>query len=323
MSAQTFDVVYAGDDEAEWLEARKPFIGASESAAILGLSPYSTPRDVWESKQRNAQPIAESRFMTWGKRLEPVVAEWLEHDFPEVGHLLPSPGLLASRDEPWLACTPDRENTWDDDGFVMGVTELKTGSAFTRASWFEDGEPSVPPYYEVQVQQQMKIRGVRRGFVGALIGGNELMVREVEFNERFAEVLVNELGEWREKYLLGGDVPPATSRDLWRFGGALKGEGKPIVATDEIMELVAKRITTTQPAATKAKAADDEVKQRIQLFMEDATELVDPDGKVLVTWYRGEDKPATDWKALAAAHPAIVEEFTAMRQGSRTMLFKK
>lgn len=325
-TTQTYDVV-AGPDvpEEEWLDARRPFAGASETAAILGLSPYSTPYDVWASKRPGAQPIQENRFITWGRRLEPVVAEWLEHDYPEVGHLLPSPGLLASRTAPFLAATPDRENTWDEDGFVTAVTELKTGSAFTRKAWWdaESGEPAMPGYYEVQTQQQMFVRGVRKGYLGALLGGNELVLREVEYNERFIEILVNEVGEWWERHIVGDTPPPATARDVWRFDGSRKDEGAvKIEATPRIMALVEKR-NRLQPRVAMGKRLDDEIKGEIQAFMQDATVLVAPDGRELVTWYRGADKETTDWKALEAAHPAIVKEFMVTRPGTRTMYFKK
>lgn len=311
------------DAEDEWLRARRPYIGASEAAAVLGLSPYSTPRDVWESKRPGAEPIPENRFMQWGKRLEPVVAEWLEHDYPEIGHLVMPAGLMVSRDYPFMAATLDRENTWDDDGYVTGLTEIKTGSAFTRAAWFEDGEPVVPAYYEVQAQQQMLIRGVRKGFVGALIGGNELILREVTFNQAFADVLVSELEEWNETFIVKETPPPSTPRDVWRFSGRTKDEGAlRKVGTPEILAKAEKRRLITQPAVSAAKKVDDELKGEVQAFMEDATELVDEDGKVYATWYRGADKTVLDVDALKAAHPAIVEEFMVTKPGSRTMYFK-
>lgn len=324
MSSYTVEAPVPSTPEAEeiWLAKRPRFIGASESAAILGLSPYSTPRDVWESKQPGAEPIPENRFMQWGKRLEPVVAEWLEHDYPQIGVLSMPEGLLASRDLPWLSATLDRENSWDEDGFVTGLTEIKTGSAFTRGAWWEDGEPVVPPYYEVQAQQQMLVRGVRKAYVGALLGGNELILRDVEFNPAFAELLVDELDAWRQQYLIPGTPPPSTARDVWRFDGKPKGDAAKVVATDRVVDLWRQRLEV-QPKASALKKQDDEIKGEIQAFMEDAGELVDDAGKLLVTWYRGADKEVTDWKALAAAHPEIVAEFTSTAPGSRTMYFKK
>ena len=319
------------ENEGAWLNHRAADnrIGASESAAILGLSPWSSPLDVWESKQPGAEPIQETRFMTWGKRLEASVAEGAAIDFRDrLGVVRPSPGLLASTDIPWLLATPDRENAFgtfalDLSTPTTAVTEIKTGSAFARSNWFDDdGSEIIPPYYEVQVQQQMKVRGVRRGFVVVLIGGNELLIREVDYSPSFIDLLVDELDEWRNRYLLGDERPPATPKDLYRFGGKAKGEpDSQIVASERVLELVQQR-NVIQPAKSALEKRDDAVKNEIKAFMEDQTELVDADGNLLVTWYRGNPRTGFDLAAFKLAHPAIYEEFVTEKPASRTMLFK-
>ena len=319
------------ENEGTWLNERAADnrIGASESAAILGLSPWSTPLDVWEAKQPGHEPIQETRFMTWGKRLEASVAEGAAIDFRDrLGVVRPSPGLLASTEIPWLLATPDRENAFGTFALDLttpttAVTEIKTGSAFARSNWFgENGEEIIPPYYEVQVQQQMKVRGVRRGFVVVLIGGNELLIREVDYSPSFIDLLVDELDEWRNRYLLGDETPPATAKDLHRFTGKAKGEpDSQIVASERVLELVQQR-NVVQPAQSALKKQDDEVKDEIRAFMGEQTELVDADGKLLVTWYRSPDKTGFDLPAFKVAHPAIYEEFVVDKPGNRTMLFK-
>lgn len=313
------------ESEQQWLAKRMDYIGASEAAAILGLSPWTTPLDVWDAKQPNAQPIPENRHMMWGKRLEPVIAQWLEVDYPEVGRLTMPEGMIVSRDAPFLSATLDREASWADDGFVSGLVEIKNGSTFTRSAWWdpETREPIVPPYYETQAQQQMFVRGVRRGFVGALLGGNELIIREVEYNERFIEILVNELGDWQDRYVVAQTPPPPSPRDVWRFSGRTREEADVTVVADERIAHLVDRRNRLQPRLSAGGKLDDEIKDEIRAFMQDATVLVDGEGKRLVTWYRGADKPYFDVPALKEAHPAIVEEFTRKVPGNRTMTFLK
>ncbi|AYD87389.1 hypothetical protein SEA_VALENTINIPUFF_95 [Microbacterium phage ValentiniPuff] len=316
------------NDPDAWLTLRADDfrIGASESAAILGLSPWSTPLDVWESKQPGAEPIQETRFMTWGKRLEATIADAAAVDFHDrVGTVLPSPGLLSWNEVPFITSTPDRENAFGPAAStpVTAVMEIKNSSAYARSAWFaDDGSEIVPPYYEVQVQQQMAVRGVRRAFVVALLGGNDLIIREVLYSPSFVELLVDELDEWRSKYLLTGERPPASPADAWRFNGKPKGApDAQIIASPLILDLVQQR-NTIQPASSALTKADDAVKGQIKAFMGDQTELVDADGNVLVTWYQGNPKTSFDVKAFAAAHPAIYEEFIVEKPGSRSMLFK-
>ena len=47
---------YAHDRE-KWLKARRSGLGASEVAAILGLSPWSTPYKVWKDKVSSEPPV--------------------------------------------------------------------------------------------------------------------------------------------------------------------------------------------------------------------------------------------------------------------------
>ena len=54
--------------------------------------------------------------------------------------------------------------------------------------------------------------------------------------------------------------------------------------------------------------------------MQTHSELIDPDGKVIVTWKNGNVKETVDWNALVAElniPPATVERFTTRKTGSR------
>ena len=46
MSFETIETA----NRSEWLEARRAGIGASDIAAIMGISPWSTPFQIWASK---------------------------------------------------------------------------------------------------------------------------------------------------------------------------------------------------------------------------------------------------------------------------------
>ncbi|MDP3766551.1 MAG: YqaJ viral recombinase family protein, partial [Dehalococcoidia bacterium] len=66
-------------DDAAWLAARRAGIGGTDAAAILGLSPFRTPLDVYLDKTGAAQDErTETQPMRWGKALEPVIAEAVE-----------------------------------------------------------------------------------------------------------------------------------------------------------------------------------------------------------------------------------------------------
>ena len=60
------------------VEMRSNYIGGSDVAAILGLSKYLTPYEVWESKV-NGSRQDDNPAMLWGRLLEPVVIKHFEN----------------------------------------------------------------------------------------------------------------------------------------------------------------------------------------------------------------------------------------------------
>jgi putative phage-type endonuclease len=69
------------DNRQAWLEARQRGIGASDAAAVLGLSGYSSPYSVWYSKTSPIEDRGdEDELIYWGRRLEPIIADefWKE-----------------------------------------------------------------------------------------------------------------------------------------------------------------------------------------------------------------------------------------------------
>ncbi len=58
-----------------WLKARLKGIGASDAAAVLGLSSYSSPYSTWISKTMPPEDREEDDLQYWGKRLEPLIAD--------------------------------------------------------------------------------------------------------------------------------------------------------------------------------------------------------------------------------------------------------
>lgn len=60
----------------EWLAARHKGIGASDAAAIVGMSTYASAYSVWMEKTeplRKDDDVDELAY--WGLRLEPVIAD--------------------------------------------------------------------------------------------------------------------------------------------------------------------------------------------------------------------------------------------------------
>src|SRR5262245_47569975 len=75
--ASAYDVVCDSADREVWLAARLTGIGASESAAVLGESRWSSPLKVYAEKigviEHDPDEQLEAQY--WGSRLERIVAD--------------------------------------------------------------------------------------------------------------------------------------------------------------------------------------------------------------------------------------------------------
>ena len=102
-------------DREEWLAKRRGFLGASDVAAVLGVSPWAGPLDVYLDKI-HAVEMQESRAMRRGHAMEPVIADWYAE---ETGREIQNLGATCFQIHPhipFLGATLDRLIVGDERG---------------------------------------------------------------------------------------------------------------------------------------------------------------------------------------------------------------
>ena len=138
-----------GDDG--WLEQRTKGIGGSDVAAIMGLSPWRTPAEVWLEKTGRAEPqdLSDRPHVRRGVDLEGFVGERFKaaHKGMAVRRVN---AICQSIERPWAQASLDYEVR---DGGSWGVLEIKTSR--NDADW-TDG---IPVYYMTQVQHYLSVTG--------------------------------------------------------------------------------------------------------------------------------------------------------------------
>jgi predicted phage-related endonuclease len=141
--------------------------------------------------------------MNRGKKLEPVIAsEFTE----ETGLECFDPGdytIYRSLDHHWLFATLDRWCVHPEHGPIP--VELKAVHGRFRNDWDPQEEP--PLKYMVQVQVQMAVTGAKACYLVGLIGGDEIVVRLIERNQRFIDAMMIKLGEFWQ-YVHDREMPP-------------------------------------------------------------------------------------------------------------------
>lgn len=307
-------------DSPEWHEQRRRGVGASDVAAILGLSPWTTPLAVYEQKMGVPNQIDEN--LAWfGHALEPVIADWVAAKHPEVGPIFD--GFSArSLQWPWLTAAPDRTSSWpgtlSPQGAELHPVEIKTSSAFSRGTW----EAGVPLYYAAQVQAQMAVLGAPRGWLAVLHGGNDPELYPIERDEEFIqdELVPRTRAFWEDHVLAQVPPEPMTTGEAVRVW-----PGDPdldaVEADDLLLEQWKALVDARRWAKTYGSDAD-RLALEIQKALGDATELRFGD-QVLATWKPQAGARRLDTTQLKQDHPDLVAAYTRQGEPSRRFLPKE
>lgn len=179
----------------EWLEFRRNKIGASDCPAILGISPWTTPYQLWEEKVLGKRKESTDR-MTRGQQLEPLA---LERFMEQTGTAM-LPSVVVNPLLDWQMASFDGLS-WDGKEFV----EIKCPGKETHL-WALRGE--IPEYYKAQMQHQMCVLDVGYGYYFSFDGENGVVIK-VERDDEF----IRHLLEKEEEFLwhMKAKEPPELS----------------------------------------------------------------------------------------------------------------
>lgn len=156
----------------EWHAKRSENVGASEVAALFGLSPYMSRFTLWHMKAGSlAAPDFDNERVRWGNRLEAAIAYGLAEDFGlkirKVHRYIPHPVIGG------MGASLDFEIFNHPGG--PAVFEIKNvDAAVFHANWVTEGPVimEAPLHIELQLQHQMAVTGRQWGAIGCLVGGN-------------------------------------------------------------------------------------------------------------------------------------------------------
>ena len=191
----------------EWFEARRSSIGASEAAAICGMSRWQQPLDVYKTKQ-GASDTRESDEMHRGKLLEPAVLDWYQS---KVGGYLFSPPLLIHPVHDFMCATPDALWTTQDIGnlpwsYSLDYIPIEAKTSGVKGEWGEEGTDDIPQEYVMQTQHQMAVTGAERCDVPVLGHNLNFKLYVVKRNQELIDSIVEASREMMER--VANNDPP-------------------------------------------------------------------------------------------------------------------
>lgn len=140
-------------EHKQWLEERKKYVTASDVPAVLGLNPYKKPIEVYQEKIGVVPPFRGNEHTERGKRMEPIILDFLEKSSPD-WKITRNNLLMRSSAYPFLAATPDALG-WEMNSKGHFPIEVKC----PKNPWRE-----VPSYYRPQLWAQMIALGAEHGY---------------------------------------------------------------------------------------------------------------------------------------------------------------
>ena len=331
------------NDRMEFLTARRLGIGGSDIGAIMGLSKWKSPVDVWMDKTGRTEPDLEmSEAAYFGVELESfVTAEYSKRSGNKVQRVNQ---MMRHPEHNWMLANIDRavvadgsRARLDKDGKLVGIKgllECKTSSAYAAKEWEND---SAPLSYVAQCQWYMAVTGAEWCDLAVLIGGQKYVCHRIDRDESLIDAVI-EAGRqfWFNNVLADSPPTPRTPEETLALFPTNSRDDL-VLASDDIMHA----LEAYQLLKQKAKGVDDEmaaVKAAIQSFIGPHSGLCDLQGSPLATWKQSKPSQKTNWKDAAAEIKAelidaghedlaeivrdIINEHTTEQPGARPLIIK-
>jgi putative phage-type endonuclease len=163
----------------EWLDFRTRKIGASDAPVILGISPWKKREKLLIEKKLKIVKTFSNAHMERGKVLEPEAIKWLEKHF---GVLIYS-DVLVSKKKPWCMASFDGISLDGDHLFEVKCPTQKTHETYKKMK-------KIPAHYYAQIQHQIFVLEVSKGYFCSYHPEEEKVVLEVHRDNAYIENLL-------------------------------------------------------------------------------------------------------------------------------------
>lgn len=265
---------------ASQLAVRQSGIGASEAAAVLGVSPYRTPLDVWRAKTAppEVQDAAPSEAAHFGHLLEDVVAR--EYARRMDVRVRRSNRTWRHPEHHWMLAHLDRRV----EG--AGILECKTAGAWRGSEWADSGtvieraeDGGIPDEYYVQVQHQLAVTELGEADVAVLIGGQDFRIYHLRRDPQFIGALIEIERDFWSHVERRSAPAPTTWQDLTSLYP--RDDGTAVEADSDDIERI-RYLLTLRERMREDRATEDAIKLELARKLGAGDSLV-YDGRVLVT----------------------------------------
>lgn len=216
----------------EQQQAREHGIGASECAAVLGISPYCTPYELWlvkTGRMPKEDILTESRVRLRNFHEETIAREYAIQKNVKLKRVHKT---LYHKKFPFMLCHLDR--------VVIGqrkIVECKSSMGWMKSTWGEVGTDNVPMDYLAQVQHQYACSNLTEADMAVLIDIDDFRIYPIERDNDVIKTIEERVEHFWRYHVEEDNAPEPTTR------GDIKllfpsNNGKFIEATPETTQLI-------------------------------------------------------------------------------------
>jgi len=192
------------------IERRRRYIGSSDIAAICGLSPWATARDVWVRKVYSLAPDKETADTSRGNYLEDGLLRFAEQKsgYRIARNQFRTKGVFGANLDglafQYISGNGRKKKEYLPVGFEAKTTNLS-------AEWGEEDTDQVPDYVALQCHHQIYCADLERVFVPVLtthFGRLNMRMYRIERDDEVIARLVKIGTDWWNKHIVQKEPPP-------------------------------------------------------------------------------------------------------------------
>lgn len=322
----------------DWLGYRRLGIGGSDAAAIMGVSPFCTKRDLYYDKC-GITPAMDEEESNWvakevGHRLEDLVAEIFSK---KTGfRVFPVRKMFRHPLYPFMLADVDFFIDFGEGTY--GILECKTTNYNCQDKWANN---STPVNYEYQGRHYMAVMNINKVYFACLYGNNEdeffirYMERDLELEE---DLIAEEEYFWNDNVKMGVEPPYTEKADLVlesirkHYGPADKDADKVNlnrkhkVGLEKYLELKEQKSKLDQ----ESKKLEEQMKESYAEIVEEmgvsCTGVLKDGGTEYIVTYNPAYRTGIDKKGLEklkVQHPDVYDDYVNTTESRRFSVKKK
>lgn len=306
---------------------RTKYIGGSDIGAILSLSKYRTPLQVWLEKTGKETNQVDSLPMRFGSFAEEFVAreyskatgEDLLHD--ESIYIHPTHSFMSAHIDRFVLGDESKSKDAGADRAPCKILECKTANPFSQHEWGEAGSDQVPMSYLAQCIWYMAITGMAKTDLAVLFGNSDFRIYHIERDLELEALVLDKAAHFWHACVLADIAPAAQSQADYQALFTKEICGKTVEAKADTAQLIV-QLQLLNQEINHQEVQLSEIKQAIMAQMQDA-EILTYQGRVLATWKLPKASYRFDSKRFEKESPDVYSQYQIPLQTSRRLLIKE